>query len=123
MPKIEVWPNEEEYLSKIPEGMYPYSAYEYGKRLKNLRKEAGYSRERVGEFVGCTQQNIAYIESGRTKNIKKIYIPCFAKLFECSCSYLLGYTNEKCGVYLDPSTVIKLPITAYRIDEIALSLR
>ncbi|MGN8876497.1 helix-turn-helix domain-containing protein [Pseudoflavonifractor sp. HCP28S3_F10] len=113
------WPQNEDDLLKIPEVEYPFSVKEYGERLRALREEYGYSQKQVAAAIGCSHQHVAQIESGKKyKQINKKWVPVFARKYECSCSYLLGFTDERTGVWFDPQATLRYPIISYRPDEI-----
>lgn len=43
----------------------------FGRRVKELRKEFGWSQEKLGEASGFSQSNIGWIEQGKGKDPKK----------------------------------------------------
>lgn len=127
---LPLWPQTEKRLEIVPQRMYPHTPEEYGVRLREQRRRCGYTLQVLAEAVGCTPQNIQKIEEGVYKEVngkivhipnKKInirYVPIFAEKLGCSCSYLLGYTNEVNGIWNDPSKALHYPIISYRSDEI-----
>lgn len=128
--KLPLWPETEKRLKIVPEGMWPFTPEEYGKRLHDRRVDLNYTLKGLASAVGCTVQNIQKIESGvpteingkiihvPNKKINPAYVPAFAEKLECSCAYLLGYTDEANGTWDDPSTTLHYPIISYRPDEI-----
>lgn len=128
--RLPLWPIEEKRLEIVPENMWPFNAEEYGKRLRERRLSMGYSKKQLAAAVGCTVQNIHKIEKGIkiktangeiavwNKTIKRKYVPAFAEILDCSCSYLLGYTNEPNGIWDDPEKALHFPVVSYRQDQI-----
>ena len=115
------WPEEERLLYIVPETMYGASVSEYGKRLRELREKNKLPRQKLADEVKCTQQNIERIETGKAKTINKEYVPIFAKMLGCSCSYLLGFSKHQTGLWSKPDTDSEgqyMPIFPYRPDEI-----
>ncbi len=88
------WENQEKNLLRIPKGLIPFTPAQYGKRLKILRLEKGYSLQAVAEKVGCTPQNVHKIEQGKNKTISRKLMPRFAECYGCSCAYLMGFFDE-----------------------------
>lgn len=67
-------------------------AQEVGQRLKQARKQAGFTQKQVGEKLGILQQAYARFESGVYElNYEQIVTLC--KLFDCSADYLLGLSD------------------------------
>lgn len=65
-----------------------------GDRIREERKRKGFSQERLGMFLGLTQQSIAKWE----KNIAEpdsISIIKLSEIFQVSTDYLLGKTDDK----------------------------
>ncbi len=89
-----MWEDQEKYLLRIPEALIPFSPAQYGERLRMLRSQKGYSLRAVAAALGCTLQNVQKIESGKNKTISRKLLPRFAKLYGCSCAYLMGYFEE-----------------------------
>ncbi len=94
MDTSKMWEEQEKYLLRIPEGRIPFSPAQYGERLKMLRLEQGYSRQDVATVLGCTQQNVQKIELGKNKKISLKLLPRFAKLYGCTCAYLMGFFEK-----------------------------
>lgn len=115
-----IWPEAEKFLHKVPDnGLgYPLSVEEYGVRVKELRLKRGYTLTRLGKKVHRSYECIRKIENGIPKFINRELVPQFAKHLKCSCSYLLGYTDLINGFWYDPQTVLQMPITPYRSEEI-----
>lgn len=63
-------------------------------RIKERRKEMGYTQTELGEKLGLQASAIAKYENGRVKNIKRSVIANMAKVLECSPTYLMGLENE-----------------------------
>lgn len=84
------------------------NAYKIG-LFRNL--SAVIERQRISSYI-------LQIENGIPKFINRELVPQFAKHLKCSCSYLLGYTDLINGFWYDPQTVLQMPITPYRSEEI-----
>lgn len=65
-----------------------------GERLKDLRKEKGYTLEQVAEKLNTTKVTISRYENN-LREPKRETISQFAKLFNVSTDYLHGHTNNK----------------------------
>ena len=65
-----------------------------GERLKDLRKEKGYTLEQVAEKLNTTKVTISRYENN-LREPKREAISQFAKLFNVSTDYLHGHTNDK----------------------------
>ena len=65
-----------------------------GERLKDLRKEKGYTLEQVAEKLNTTKITISRYENN-LREPKREAISQFAKLFNVSTDYLHGHTNDK----------------------------
>lgn len=63
-------------------------------RIKERRKEMGYTQTELGEKLGLQASAIAKYENGRVKNMKRSVIANMAKVLECSPTYLMGLENE-----------------------------
>jgi len=64
-----------------------------GKRLKELRKRFGYSREKMGELLGISDSNIPRYESGKMTPSADI-VARMAEVFNISADYLLRLTDD-----------------------------
>ena len=65
-----------------------------GERLKDLRKEKGYTLEQVAQKLNTTKVTISRYENN-LREPKRETISQFAKLFNVSTDYLHGHTNDK----------------------------
>ena len=65
-----------------------------GERLKDLRKEKGYTLEQVAEKLNTTKITISRYENN-LREPKRETISQLAKLFNVSTDYLHGHTNDK----------------------------
>ena len=63
-------------------------------RIRERRKEMGYTQTELGEKLGLQASAIAKYENGRVKNMKRSIIANMAKVLECSPTYLMGLENE-----------------------------
>lgn len=65
---------------------------EFGKRLKESRKIAGYTQRQVADKLNMTQQQYSRFENGKFElNYEQIIFVC--KLFDVSSDYLLGLSE------------------------------
>ncbi|MBQ8885703.1 MAG: helix-turn-helix transcriptional regulator [Clostridia bacterium] len=63
---------------------------EVGKRLRQARKESGYTQEEVAKKMGILQPAYARYETGKIQlNYDQIKFLC--DLFSCTPDYLFGY--------------------------------
>lgn len=62
--------------------------------LRELRKENGLSRKKVGEMVGSNQRNYANWEQG-TSNPKIEYLIALSEFYNVTIDYLVGHEDKK----------------------------
>jgi len=62
--------------------------------LRQLRKENGLSRKKVGEIVGSNERNYANWEQG-TSNPKIEYLIALSEFYNVTIDYLVGHENKK----------------------------
>ncbi len=67
---------------------------DFGKRLANLRKEAGYTQTELAKELGVTQRMISYYE-GHTEYPPSALLPSLAHLLGVTSDELLGITPIK----------------------------
>lgn len=67
---------------------------ESGLRLKNCRKEKGYSQEKLSELSNYSIQTVSYIENGK-RNMTRESAHSFAKILGVREEYLLCEDNSK----------------------------
>ncbi len=73
--------------------MYQVLKIEVGKRLKEARKEAGYTQKQVAEKMGTVQSAYIKYELGILElDYGKLVFLC--KLFDVSADYILGLEDE-----------------------------
>lgn len=77
----------------LPDGKFPFTPEEYGKRLMKLRKSKGMTQKEVADYLKISIQAISKIELGKV-SINPQYIDSLAKLFDCTKHYLVGYTDD-----------------------------
>lgn len=65
------------------------------KRIKECRTQQGLTQEELADKLGLKKSAIAKYENGRVENIKRTTIEQMADIFECSPSYLMGWSNER----------------------------
>lgn len=78
-----------------------------GKRIKERRKELGYTQEELAQKLGLQKSAVAKYENGRVVNIKRSVLVNMARILDCSPSYLMGLTQN-----LDSETNILFEVTA-----------
>lgn len=67
---------------------------EFPERLKELRKEKGFTQKELAELVGFSYQNLQKYEKGIAKPLNKNLIK-ISDIFDVSVSYLLGETDVR----------------------------
>lgn len=60
-------------------------------RLKQLRQQAGYTLEYVGEQIGVSKQTMQRYESGVIANIPKNRIEELARVYSTTPEYIMGW--------------------------------
>ena len=75
-----------------------------GKRLKQLREEAGYTQAQLAEVVGCTDGYVSQIERATVKPSLEFLVKCSA-LYKTTIDYLILESN-----YALPEIVIDAKI-------------
>ena len=61
----------------------------YHKRLKEIRKENGYTQAKIAKLLNTDNGVISRYESGKTL-ILTSFLMEYAKIFNVSCDYILG---------------------------------
>lgn len=69
------------------------------KRIKECRTQHGLTQEELAAKLGLKKSAIAKYENGRVENIKRTTIEQMADIFECSPSYLMGWSNERATTF------------------------
>jgi len=69
---------------------------ELGRRLAQLRQEAGLTQHAVAAHLGIAQQTLAHYEVGRLR-LPVALVPKLATLFAVSTDVLLGVTDASTG--------------------------
>lgn len=67
---------------------------EFPERLKELRKEKGFTQKELAELIGFSYQNLQKYEKGIAKPLNKNLIK-ISDIFDVSVSYLLGETDVR----------------------------
>lgn len=67
---------------------------EIGKKIKHLRKHAGYTQERLAEMIGVSSTAVAKWENGYSEPTLQNVVH-LSELFGVSSDYLLGVTATK----------------------------
>lgn len=95
-----------------------------GKRLKECRKENGFTQEELAEKVSCSSNLISMIECGK-RNLTEDLAVDFSKLLHVSKDYLLAKNNYKTirderkkalALYSQADTAFKLYLQSFGID-------
>ena len=86
-----------------------------GERLKDLRKEKGYTLEQVAEKLNTTKVTISRYENN-LREPKREAISQFAKLFNVSTDYLHGHTNDKFTLTKEDKIDIKNSLEKIKCD-------
>lgn len=66
----------------------------YQQRLKEIRKEFGFTQARIAKILNTDNGVISRYESGKTL-ILTSFLMEYAKIFNVSCDYILGKIDEK----------------------------
>lgn len=104
---------------EIPNGPHPFAAEKYGERLSTLREKRGLTQQDLAKTIDREIQAISQIEKGQRKSINNEYVKKFAMKLECSCAYLLGYTEDENGYWYEKeSKIYTLPFIPYSSDEV-----
>ena len=75
---------------------------EMGRRIRELRLDAGLTQEQLGDMVGLQKSAIAKYENGKTENMKRSVIQKMAEVLGVSPSYLMGFEDDA-PYYIDPA--------------------
>ena len=86
-----------------------------GERLKDLRKEKGYTLEQVAEKLNTTKITISRYENN-LREPKRETISQLAKLFNVSTDYLHGHTNDKFTLTKEDKIDIKNSLEKIKCD-------
>lgn len=68
--------------------------FEFGQRLKMLRKEKNLKQVQMAEFLGCTDRHYQKMEYGNI-NVPGLTLIKLADFFNVSLDYLVGRTDER----------------------------
>lgn len=101
------------------EGYMLFTECKIGERLKELRKQKGWTQQEVGDKIGVTKSVISFYEKQNRAPSPEVLIK-FAELYEVSADYLLGIEKVQ-DTHLDVTGLSKRDINALR--EIVNSLR
>ena len=75
---------------------------EMGRRIRDLRLDAGLTQEQLGDMVGLQKSAIAKYENGKTENMKRSVIQKMAEVLGVSPSYLMGFEDDA-PYYINPA--------------------
>ncbi len=70
-----------------------------GKRIRQLRQEAGMSQQEFATIIGCTPQVVSNFERGYTSTRPEV-LDKIAGLFSVPVDYLMGLTDIRTGEYV-----------------------
>ena len=70
-------------------------------RLRELREEHGYSRNKLADTIGIDRTRYGRIENGSIKSINSDVLLKLAKLYDVSADYILGISNTPERTYYD----------------------
>lgn len=62
-------------------------------RIKQLREEKGISQRALAQKIGASAKAVNFWESGKVEPSAK-FICALADVFECTCDYLLGRSDD-----------------------------
>ena len=62
-------------------------------RIRERRKEMGFTQEELALALGLQKAAVAKYESGRVENIKQAILLKMAELLDCTPTYLMGWSN------------------------------
>lgn len=88
-----------------------YAASETARLVSKMREEANLTQAQLARVLGVHQQQISYLETGRSKRGTN-----FASLFEVAeaCGVRLEISVTKQGQLIDKNTVMTLPLRGHR---------
>lgn len=66
-----------------------------GERIRELRKEKGWTLKELGAKINMKGTNISKYERDELSNMKRSTIEQLANLFDVSPIYLMGYSDER----------------------------
>ena len=96
--------------------MYQIDYTNVGKRMKTLRKQAGYTQEQIADALDVTVAFISNIENDRVKMNLRV-LSYYAKLLNVSIDYLLrpesDENGEKDDVLKKVSSTLQLPCPSF----------
>ena len=135
--KIENASKKHEYKIKRKKELYPeneifslpFTAEEYGKRIRKMREVEGLTLVKLANEIGTSAATLSKIENGENKrlNIKLLYLLC--AVFDTSPHYLFGlspyphlvqYADEKDGIrYLTNPIIQSEPVPALLTNELS----
>ncbi len=66
-----------------------------GDRIRELRKERGWTLEELSKKINMKATNLSKYERGDLNNMKRSTIELLSNLFDVSPMYLMGYSDER----------------------------
>ena len=82
-----------------------------GQRLKELRKEQGYSQRQVADYLGIDQSNYSKIEHGKRRLNRLSQVIKLCELYDCTQDYILLHSNNhtpQVWIGVDSKTDLKI---------------
>ena len=65
-----------------------------GDKLRDRRKELGMSMKDVAKRIGVSEATISRWESGQIANMKRNYVPAYAKVLNVPAEFIMGFEME-----------------------------
>jgi len=87
----------------------------FGQRLRELREESGYSRERLADLLEIGSASVARYERG--ENITGDILAKIARFFNVTTDYLLGLSDSRTEQVANLEPKEKAAIAAWRRGE------
>ena len=95
---------------------------EVGERLKNLRKEHGFTQRDIADFIDMSQSQIAKVETGE-RNLKLTKLSKLCGLYGVNEEYILyGEECDQPKVYVKKCKGLSIE-TMYRMNKICRNLK
>lgn len=92
-----------------------------GDKLKQRRKELGLSMKEVATAIGVSEATVSRWESGQIANMKRNYVPYYARVLDVSPEFIMGFEDlndrvhmlQKKRSYNDEYIVTRIPVFSY----------
>lgn len=91
---------------------------EIGDRLRQRRKELGLSMRQIADQIGVSEATVSRWESGQIANMKRNFVPAYAKALGVSAEFIMGFSdinaNERNLIHAhDAMTTKRIPVFSY----------